>query len=387
MVTTMTRRASRHRGLALMLVMILVVVAGIMGVSYVVSSTVQMVSSNNLLWASRAKYLGESGLEHATWMLRTDPDAPAALQDTRMGPFHADGTPDSYVFAVGAMGSALYDVTGTGTVVAPGGALDDVTATPAPRGISQTISMTLQLRSYYAKIMTALGPMCYWRMGEPSGTTAADAASGINGTYHGVMLGRTGAMAGDANTSARFDGMASYVEVPHTEAFLLNNGTVLLWFRASGIGRAGLFTKDSKGRLTGGQLMIETHHQKVEVRLQSKTADYKLSSPEIVADQWYFVAFTFGGNGMKLYLNGELVDSSPYTGGLGKTSGGIGNHEPIAIGASTRESTTRRIVPLREYFPGRIDEVAVFDRALTPEQIGRLYDARIAEATVIAWNK
>ncbi len=383
----MTGHRKRNRGLALMLVMILVVVAGILGMSYVVSSTVQMISSDNLLRVSRARYLGESGLEHATWMLRSDPDAPAALQNISMGPFNVDGTADSYVFVVGAMGNGLYDVTGTGTASPLGVGDGDVTAMAAPRGISQTISMTLQLRSYYAKIMTALSPMCYWRMGEPSGTIAADLASGISGTYHGVSVGMTGTIAGDSNTSARFDGTASYVDVPHSDAFLLDNGTVLLWFRASVIKRAGLFSKDSKGRVTGGQLTIETHHHKVELRFQGKSADYNLSSQDIVADQWYFVAFTFGGNGMKLYLNGELVDGNPYTGGMGRTSGGIGNHEPMAIGASTRDTITRKINPLREYFPGRIDEVAVFSRALSAKQIKDLYDARIAEATIVAWDK
>ena len=367
----MTRRASRHRGLALILVMILVVVAGVMGVSYVVSSTVQMVSSNNLLWASRAKYLGESGLEHATWMLRTDPDAPAALAGTWWGAFNADATADKYVFTAAHQGDAVYLVTGTGTADA----------------VSQTASMTLQLTSNYSKLINAQSPICYWRLGESGGTTAVDSASGVNGIYHSVSLGRVGPLAGEVDTAARFNGFSSYVEIPHSDSLLLDNGTVLLWFKASYVKHGGLFSKDSLGRDTGGHLMIETDHGKVEVRFQSRSSDYHLDTDSITAGQWYFVAFTFGGSGMKLYLNAELEDSDNYTGGLGTTSGGAGNYEPIAIGANTKDSYDMVVWPLKDIFAGRIDEVAVLGQALTAEQIGRLYDARIAEATVIAWNK
>lgn len=357
----MTGRRNRHRGMALMLVMILVVVAGILGISYITGSTVQMVSSDNLVWASRARYLAESGIEHATWMLKTDSDAQAALQNTWMGPFHVAGTADSYVFTGVDLGNGLYEVRGRGTT----------------HGISQTTSIMLQLTSYYEKLVNAWEPICYWRLGESGGMTAADCVSGINGTYHGVWLGRTGAIVGDSDTSGRFNGMASYVEIPHSDAFLVDNGTVLLWFKVSVTDRAGLFSKDGKAGGTGGRMTIEMQNRSVGVRLRDKEDEHELVSQETMVGQWYFVAFTFGSNGMKLYLNGQLVDSNGYAGGMGTTSGGIGNYEPIAIGAGTRASDNRVLSPLKEYFTGLIDEVAVFGRVLTPEQIALLYDARI----------
>ena len=357
----MTGRRNRHRGMALMLVLILVVVGGILGMTYVMGSTVQMVSSDNLLWVSRARYLGESGIEHAMWMLKTEPGARAALQNTWMGPFHVDGKADSYVFTGVDLGNGVYELRGRGTT----------------HGISQTVSMTLQLMSYYEKLVIAWKPISYWRLGESRGWRAVDAISGINGTYNGVWLGRTGAILGDSDTSARFNGMTSYVGIPHADAFLADNGTILLWFKASVAGRAGLLTKDTRKGRNGGGMMIVMQKRSVGVRLRHTESEYRLLSEETVIGQWYFVAFTFGSNGMKLYLNGQLVDSDGYTGGMGTTSGGIGNHEPIAIGANTRASDGRVVTPLQDYFAGLIDEPAFFDRALTPEQIALLYDARM----------
>ena len=60
----------------------------------------------------------------------------------------------------------------------------------------------------YATAVTADAPLAYWRLGESSGTTAADASgNGRTGTYvGGVGLAKPGALSGDANTSVQLDG-------------------------------------------------------------------------------------------------------------------------------------------------------------------------------------
>src|SRR5688500_14316091 len=61
----------------------------------------------------------------------------------------------------------------------------------------------------YAAQVTADGPRAYWRLGETSGTTAADeTASASPGTYAGgVVLGVPASLAGDPDTAVRFDGV------------------------------------------------------------------------------------------------------------------------------------------------------------------------------------
>jgi VCBS repeat-containing protein len=78
---------------------------------------------------------------------------------------------------------------------------------------------------------------------------------------------------------------------------------------------------------------------------------------------------------MQLYLDGVLVDSDGYTGGLGTTSGGSGNIEGIAIGAGTQNSTSPGVTPVNQMFAGSIDEVAIFGGQLNGQTIQRLYDA------------
>ena len=65
------------------------------------------------------------------------------------------------------------------------------------------------LAANYAATVLADGPAAYWRLGESSGTTATDATGhGFNSTYYnGVSLGASGAIGGDSNTAASFDGV------------------------------------------------------------------------------------------------------------------------------------------------------------------------------------
>jgi len=224
-----------------------------------------------------------------------------------------------------------------------------------------------------------LGPLAYWRLGESGGTTAADQTGRYPGSYrNGVGLGVN--LPVRCDTAVRFDGSNDYVEIPHNDAFLLNSGTIQFWFCADSVAAIqGLLTKDSRGFDDGGHVGFWIDWtQCVLVRLQSTSNNYYVQSGPVSAGQWYHVAFTFGTGGMKLYLNGDLVDGDSYTGGMGTSSGGSGNREPIAIGVSTDDSDDLSVTPYRYAYRGLIDEVAIFGRVLTLAEIKTIYDAGTA---------
>ncbi|MAE66135.1 MAG: hypothetical protein CMJ18_17835 [Phycisphaeraceae bacterium] len=226
---------------------------------------------------------------------------------------------------------------------------------------------------YRQKVMD-LNPIAYWRLGEASGSTATDEMGLVDGTHrNGVTLGETGAVS--SNTAADYDGSNDYTEIPHDNAFLLDNGSIQFWFNASTVSsRRGLFTKDSTDYDTGGHVTIYIDGSKVKVRLQSTSTSKYVESATISSNTWYHVAFTFGSNGMKLYLNGAEVDSDSYTGGLGTTSGGTGNYEPTSIGSNCWGSGNLVVTPLQNYYSGIIDEVVVFDYALSAAEVASLAD-------------
>jgi hypothetical protein len=69
------------------------------------------------------------------------------------------------------------------------------------------------------------------------------------------------------------------------------------------------------------------------------------------------------------------VDSDGYTGGLGTSSGGTGNHEPIAIGANTWNSADLSTSGWNSPFDGKIDEVAMFGSQLSLSEIQAIHNA------------
>lgn len=213
-----------------------------------------------------------------------------------------------------------------------------------------------------------------WPLDETSGTTAFDIVASNNGTYtNGVSLNQTAACANTGN-AVHFDGVDDYVEIPHSADYLLDDGTVTLWAKVDALGdEETLFSKDSEGLDTGGHLTISVlAGGDVQVRLQSTTLSYFVNSAPITAGDWFHVAFSWGADGMALYVDGGLPVTDPYTGGLGTTSGGAGNFEPIALGAGTRQSGDLVITPTEFHLNGFLDDVRIYDGALSQADITAL---------------
>lgn len=130
---------------------------------------------------------------------------------------------------------------------------------------------------------------------------------------------------------------------------------------------------DFHGFGSGGDLTILTNDNALHARLQSTSGTFTLiAGAPLQENFWHHVALTFGPEGMRLYLDGQLAASNGYTGGLGTTSRGSGNEEPIALGASTGFSNAHSVAPLSNYFAGALDEVRIYDRALSASEIGGL---------------
>ncbi len=250
----------------------------------------------------------------------------------------------------------------------PGSSGDIITATTTEEFGGPTYGST----SEFSIPETAVGDIAArWPLDETSGLTAVDITAGNNGTYrNGVSLNRIAACANTGN-GVYFDGLDDFVEVPHSADYLLDEGTVTLWARIDALGAdESMFSKDSSGLDTGGHLTIRVQAGgNVQVRLQSTTANNFVTSAPISAATWFHVAFSWGPDGMALSIDGGVPVTDPYTGGLGTTSGGAGNFEPIALGAGTVNSDDFLVTPTGLHFNGYLDDVRIYDGALSQSEI------------------
>ena len=117
--------------------------------------------------------------------------------------------------------------------------------------------------------------------------------------------------------------------VLHDPSYEIAAGTLWLEFTPDRLtDRQGLFCKDHNGYGTGGHFCVAIDNGQIEARIQSDSVSYQILAGTVVDSTLNQIAVEFGDNvGFRLWVNGVLVGSDPYTGGL------IGNVEAIRIGA------------------------------------------------------
>lgn len=223
----------------------------------------------------------------------------------------------------------------------------------------------------YADAVDDLEPMAFWQFAD-NGNKARDSAGNHDGRYKDGADAEAaeGAVSGSV---ADFDGHNDYIKIDHDNDLELDSGTFVLWFNTENAEhKQGLFSKDSHGYDDGGHLTGFVDDGQVEVRLQSGHNSYWVKGGDVSSGGWHQMAFSFGPSGMRLYLDGQLVDTDNYTGGLD------GNEEPLVLGANSWWSSDESANNLSDFFKGKMDDVAIFDRALTPTEIANLHSTGVS---------
>lgn len=203
------------------------------------------------------------------------------------------------------------------------------------------------------------GLVAYWKFNESSGTTAADSSgSGLSGTVTGATW-----TTGKSGNALTFDGINDNVVVTDDDKLTLGNSyTIELWFNPSQSHQFSSSQQDCPIDNSCKWLIIQNGaygivlHRDGYLKFYSGTNPYQSSTKNTwSANTWYHVAAVCeNGNTWKIYLDGSL-DSS------GSTSCSTANWaNPLGIGYYTGSFA---------YFGGLIDEVKLYNRALTSAEI------------------
>ena len=208
-----------------------------------------------------------------------------------------------------------------------------------------------------------------WHLDEGTRTFAYDSSgNNNNGTIIGATyVGSTNAMFGNALS---FNGEDDYVELPPSNTILNNNTfTIEAWFKTSvnhpvygsldgiGEGRIVNLARDTAG-YTAVALYVEQdniaicYHNGAGFKHLKYTVDYH-------DDIWHHIAVTRDSTTYKLYYDGVEVASRADTFvGFGTSAAYLGTFYP-----------TTTIDPIKRFFNGTIDEVRIWNTALTPGTI------------------
>lgn len=219
--------------------------------------------------------------------------------------------------------------------------------------------------SAYAEAVLADSPSAYWRLGEPAGfsiTSAYDwGGTTQTGTYTGgFTLGQTGALYNDSDTAVLFNGSTGYVSLPNAIIAANHDLTLEMWvnvpsFAADGGGVQRRLFIDNIDNTNAFQMATQAVDTSFVWAVNDSTGQVISSHQGFSTNTWYHVVGTWvaGTRTAQLYVNGVAQSNA------GATGFGIGS---IATNIARRTDSTG-------YFPGTVDEVAVYSTALSAARI------------------
>ncbi|GEM_PF-418974 len=213
-------------------------------------------------------------------------------------------------------------------------------------------------------------PIAYWRMDEASGTMVGDSsANGINGTSSSTSNISTSGKFGNART---FNGTSDHISIPNNSKLNFTNGlTFAAWLLiASDFSDwGGVFSRGSYNK--GWDILISPGAADFRSSCLTSGTDNFIATGLTSGSGWHHFVVTFDSvvQSIKTYRDGVLISSNVTRGdGSPKTPTGVlcSTSETNYIGKEVAPDTAQR------KFKGSIDDVRIYNRALTPSEVGVL---------------
>jgi len=197
-----------------------------------------------------------------------------------------------------------------------------------------------------------------------------DARDDSGNGCEGILYGNPSCWCGIDNNGLLLDGKNDYVEFTGVvnRCFTTSDFTVSFYFKAEkkSIFKQSLLSKRSDcAPEYVFDIQLDQQSQKIQTDvLQEEGINYGEISPDCKEVGWYHYALVREGRHAHTYINGILVHSGTRCSGVD-----ISNDAPLNFSNSPciGAGGTRR-------FQGILDELRIFDRALSHEDIQALYD-------------
>ncbi|MDD3638439.1 MAG: T9SS type A sorting domain-containing protein [Bacteroidales bacterium] len=177
-----------------------------------------------------------------------------------------------------------------------------------------------------------------------------------NAEYMGNSVVYTTDHLGNENSAIYFDGFSDWVRVPASASINepVDAITIACWakYESLAFGQwAPIMAKTNTNEVLDRQYSLGLNGLEGKIYMM----DTYVGEAELLADTWYHYTITYTPELYQCYLNGELIGevepNSPVT----------GNNKDLEIGRDTPQST--------DYFHGSLDEINVFNRVLSADDI------------------
>ncbi len=201
-----------------------------------------------------------------------------------------------------------------------------------------------------------------------NGNADDQSGNGLDGEVLGPVLGED--RFGNENSAYVFDGIDDFIRVADNNLLDITDSiTMAAWFNTETVPIDKL-SKGILGKREDSGIYEETVYE-LALTKQSGEAmkafgNWNQGSGHAVKTnttintyQWYHLVFTYDGSISKIYLDGLLENSKATSGSIHTSS------KPLTIGHHRVKS--------QRYFKGLIDDVMIFNRAISEEEVQQLY--------------
>ncbi len=222
---------------------------------------------------------------------------------------------------------------------------------------SHGIANVQELKVWYHKpVLPSLGLIAHWGFDD-----ASNLGKDSNDNHHqGINTGVT-QTTGIIGSAASFDGSTALIQVPaHVDLEPTDALTVSLWAKFSQTNNPdGILIDSSHGGDKKGWVMGYNGTSGVLSFSYGNQVTWHTAIPtsDVADDVWHQITGLFDGSTINIYVDGDLEHTVTYS-GTASPSG-----RDINIGAWTEGGSLAR------YFNGLIDDIRLYNRAITDQEI------------------
>jgi hypothetical protein len=199
---------------------------------------------------------------------------------------------------------------------------------------------------------------------------ANDSISANNGTFFNGTFA-----AGRRHQGFSFNGTSAYVQIPHSPDLAFTTSfTVEAWINyvdTTDSGGGCIVAKgiDANSSVDWAMTVSTNRRLRPHAKIGGQWC-YFDCGPVLIPGRWYHVAMTYDGYDFRGYVNGDSGPNDHWPATFANTPVQSSN-SPLKIGAYAPVNGG----PTKAFFKGRIDEVAVYNRALSGSEIVGLYNS------------
>ncbi|MBC7085999.1 MAG: type IV pilin [Methanomethylovorans sp.] len=198
-----------------------------------------------------------------------------------------------------------------------------------------------------------------WNCDENSGSILHDITGDNDGTIYGATWGT-----GIKNNSLVFNGKNNYVAIPHSPSLdFTDEISILFWMNCRSVTSTN--TIIGKGSYEKNNFYVFVSQRELIFEWNDSNSYIRTSKMSLSNNLWYMIGITFDNNEVRFYKNGRFIESEQTNGVKLRP-----NTNDLWIGR--QNSSTSDF-----YYRGRLDEVALYNKALSGKEIMEYYNATV----------